>query len=186
MPVTIGAPREPSYAEPVGLLTDCHRRVEMYLGVLVKLATEFEALPLGARERDSLAAALRYFREAAPKHTADEEESLFPRLRACSNAEIAEALAQMEQLEADHRQVAPLHAEVEKLAKEWLGGVRLGFTDACRLKELATQLADHYREHIRLEEQQLFPLAAKSLSSNALREVGEEMAARRGAIHRGR
>ena len=31
--------------------------------------------------RVALESALRYFREAAPKHTADEEESLFPRLR---------------------------------------------------------------------------------------------------------
>ena len=29
---------------------------------------------------DSLESALRYFREAAPKHTADEAQSVFPRL----------------------------------------------------------------------------------------------------------
>jgi len=36
----------------------------------------------------ALASALRYFGEAAPKHTADEEESLFPRLRQIRHAEI--------------------------------------------------------------------------------------------------
>jgi hypothetical protein len=36
---------------------------------------------LNEEQRGAFEAALRYFREAAPKHTADEEESLFPRLR---------------------------------------------------------------------------------------------------------
>jgi len=37
--------------------------------------------PLTEETRAALESALRYFREAAPKHTADEEESLFPRMR---------------------------------------------------------------------------------------------------------
>jgi hypothetical protein len=37
--------------------------------------------PLTEETRAALETALRYFREAAPKHTADEEESRFPRLR---------------------------------------------------------------------------------------------------------
>ncbi|HKE20986.1 MAG TPA: hypothetical protein VKB88_01280 [Bryobacteraceae bacterium] len=37
MPVTIGAKPESTFADPIGLLTDCHRRIECFLGVLVQL-----------------------------------------------------------------------------------------------------------------------------------------------------
>ena len=55
--------------------------------------------------------ALRYFREAAPKHTADEELSLFPRMRACGGAEVEAALDRVAELEADHKRADQLHAK---------------------------------------------------------------------------
>jgi len=80
MPVVIGAKPENSFAEPIGLLEDCHRRIERFLSVLAQLSGQ---VSLTADQRASLETALRYFREAAPKHTADEEETLFPRFRGC-------------------------------------------------------------------------------------------------------
>ena len=65
--------------------------------------------PLTEETRKSLETALRYFHEAAPKHTADEEESLFPRLRRLPNSEVRDALDRLDSLEADHRDVAPQH-----------------------------------------------------------------------------
>ena len=52
----------------------------MFMNVLQQVAMAADR-PLADDARNSLETALRYFREAAPKHTADEEESLFPRLR---------------------------------------------------------------------------------------------------------
>jgi hypothetical protein len=49
-------------------------------------------------EKSALNAALTYFRNAAPKHTSDEEESLFPRLRASEAA-----IECLERLESDHQ-----------------------------------------------------------------------------------
>jgi hypothetical protein len=40
MPVSIGATQESSFANPIGLLTDGHRRIERFLEVLVRVATE--------------------------------------------------------------------------------------------------------------------------------------------------
>ena len=78
MPVQIGS-KAHNFGDPTGLLSDCHRRIEMFMQVLERVAQTIDSSP-EEEVRQSLETALRYFREAAPKHTADEEESLFPRL----------------------------------------------------------------------------------------------------------
>ena len=78
MPIVIGAKRESDFTGPLGMLSDCHRRIEMFLNVLVQgCRTRAGGGVLNEEHRGPLETALRYFREAAPKHTADEEESLF-------------------------------------------------------------------------------------------------------------
>ena len=69
------------FTDPIAMLNDCHRRIERFLGVLVNLSRERHVGELGEPARSALAAALHYFDAGAPLHTADEEESLFPRLR---------------------------------------------------------------------------------------------------------
>ncbi len=77
MPVFIGAKRESDFTDPIGMLGDCHGRIVRFLQVLANLSSEVNVGALTPQERSSLATSLLYFREAAPKHTADEEESLF-------------------------------------------------------------------------------------------------------------
>src|SRR5436190_12325230 len=103
MPIVIGAKPESNFDDPIGLLTDCHRRIEMFLGVLTQLAEEGRGGELTDEQRVSLANALKYFREAAPKHTADEEVTLFPRLRASEDPEVLAILDRVDSLESDHR-----------------------------------------------------------------------------------
>jgi hypothetical protein len=79
MPVQIGT-QSHSFSDPTGLLSDCHRRIELFLGTLERVASVIDR-PLTNDTRSALESALRYFREAAAQHTADEDESLFPRLR---------------------------------------------------------------------------------------------------------
>ena len=88
MPISIGATQESSFANPIGLLTDCHRRIERFLGVLVRVAAEARGRPLNAERRQAMETALSYFRRAAPLHTADEEEDLFPELRRADRPDI--------------------------------------------------------------------------------------------------
>lgn len=90
MPVQIGA-KAHSFSDPTGLLSDCHRRIEMFLASLQRVGEMIDR-PLSDDARTALESALRYFRESAPKHTADEEESLFPRLRQMQDPEIEAAL----------------------------------------------------------------------------------------------
>lgn len=177
MPIVIGAKPESNFADPIGLLTDCHRRIERFLGVLVRVAADARGGPLTTEQSAAFANALRYFREAAPKHTADEESTLFPRLRACP--ETRDVLRQVEALESDHQRADAGHAEVDRLGREWLASGRLAPADAERLTGILTELSSLYREHIAVEETTVFP-AAKALAEADRLSMGNEMAARRG------
>ena len=178
MPVVIGSKPESTFADPVGLLTDCHRRIERFLGALVQVVAQAE--PLTSDQQASLETALRYFREAAPKHTADEEESLFPRLRGLPHPELTPAFQKMDALESDHEQADRIHAEIDRLGQSWLAEGSLPAPGRARFSELVTRLVDLYRSHIALEERELFPTAAAVLTPGEYEAIGREMAARRG------
>ena len=60
-------------------------------------------------------AALGYFATASPKHTADEEDSLFPRLRDTHDPAAKRALTLVERLERDHDIAERHHHAVEAL-----------------------------------------------------------------------
>jgi hemerythrin-like domain-containing protein len=182
MPVSIGAKPEHGFDEPLGLLSDCHRRIERFLDVLLAVATARRGGALEPGEVAALETALRYFRDAAPRHTADEEESLFPRLRARAETDPAAraALAQLDALEADHANADVGHAAVDALGRRWLADGRLDAADADRLAALLRDLREVYRRHIAVEDEEIFPVAARALPAKLLGEVGQEMARRRG------
>jgi hemerythrin superfamily protein len=86
MPVTIGAKRSPDFC---------------FLAVLVKVASQAKGSSMTNRQSHEWKQALDSFRDAAPRHTADEEESLFPRLRQLNQPEVERALVEIQELEAD-------------------------------------------------------------------------------------
>lgn len=180
MPVILGAKPQSGFDDPLGLLSDCHRRIESFLGVLIRVADRAMGGELQPDQREALEAALRYFKEAAPKHTRDEEDSLFPRLREVPDRRVQAALRAVTRLEHDHAVTDTLHARVDELGRRWLTKGRLGPREAARLGSLLLRLQKLYQEHIALEDQQVFPLAAQTLEASQLRAVGAEMAARRG------
>lgn len=178
MPVQINA-RVNSFVNPLGLLSDCHRRIEMFLGSLTRLARDRNDAVLAPGEREALSTALRYFRDAAPKHTADEEESLFPRLRQCGNRSAEALLVRVQALEADHDRADALHREVDALGNEWIASGILPEEKARRLSRLLDDLQTLYQQHIEFEDKELFPLAAQVLTRSEQETIGREMAARR-------
>ncbi len=180
MPITIGAKPGSGFRDPMGLLADCHRRIESFLSVLIRVASEAKGGILRAEQRSALETALRYFREAAPKHTHDEEESLFPRLRSLDRPEVNVSLAKVDTLEREHVEMERLHAEVDRIGQAWLAAGTLPSTDAQRLSELLSILDRSYRGHIEIEERDIFPVAAAALAEADRMEIGNEMAKRRG------
>lgn len=177
MPVQIGA-KTHNFTDPTGLLSDCHRRIEMFLGTLEAVAGVIDG-PATEETRQALESALRYFAQAAPKHTADEEESLFPRLRQIQDAEVEAAFSNLEQLEDEHRWAAPLHAEVDRLGAQYLSLGSLSSPDVADFRKAVAILASMYKQHINVEDSLVFPLAARMLSDSVKIAIAEEMAARR-------
>ena len=163
MPIVIGAKRESDFTDPIGMLGDCHRRIEMFLNVLVRVAEQAQGETLNEEQRGALETAIRYFREAAPKHTADEEESLFPRLRRIESADVRALMARIESLEEEHVCADRSHGEVDSLGRLWLKDGTLPADQAARLLTLLLQLRDLYRHHIATEDNEVFPAAAAAL-----------------------
>ena len=129
--------------------------------------------------RRALDLALRYFREAAPKHTADEEESLFPRLRSVGDEELKTALQKVQALERDHREADALHRRVDELGSAWLETEELSAADFAQFRDAVARLAEIYPQHIQVEDQFLFPAAERALSPEQKAEIAAEMAGRR-------
>ncbi len=177
MPVQIGATTH-NFTDPTGLLSDCHRRVEMFLGTLEAVALVIDR-PATEETRRALESALRYFAQAAPKHTADEEESLFPRLRRMQDPEIEAAFSKLEQLEEEHRWAAPLHAEVDHLGAQYLSTGSLSGPEVGGFRKAVASLASMYEQHIGVEDSLVFPLAARVLSDAEKMAIAGEMAGRR-------
>lgn len=182
MPVTLGARAEHGFDQPLGLLSDCHRRIEGFLGMMIRVLERSvdASKALSGEEREAMEAAIRYFDVAAPRHTEDEEQSLFPRLRASGRSDARAAIEHVEALEADHRRADAIHAEVRRLCRRWLDLGPLPESDRRRLGDLLHRLRESYARHIALEDSELFPLAARALNARQLQEIGQEMAARRG------
>ena len=177
MPVQIGATAH-SFSDPTSLLSDCHRRMEMFLGSLEAVALVIDR-PLTEEARAALESALRYFREAAPKHIADEEESLFPRLRQMHLPDVEAAIERLDLLEHDHLLAGSLHVEVESLGQQYLEAGILESSGVEAFRKSTASLISIYKAHISIEDDLVFPLAARLLSSAEKAAIADEMAARR-------
>lgn len=184
MAVTLGARAEHGFDEPIGLLSDCHRRIERFLGALSKVCSNLHGGPLDDAHRQALRQSVDYFKNAAPRHTEDEEVSLFPRLRSLDDPALQTVLRDVDRLEDQHRAADIGHQRVNELAERWLADGRLSQADARELESELARLEALYREHITLEETQVFPRAAEALSKQQIAQVGQEMAARRGLTFR--
>lgn len=189
MPVTLGAKPNHGFDQPLGLLSDCHRRIERFLGILIRVSQTRAGGEPTTPEREALATALKYFEQAAPRHTRDEEDSLFPRLRQAAEAGNEQArtvLAKVEALEHDHVTADAAHLEINELIRQWLQEGHLSAEQASRLAAKLDQLRDTYKQHLIIEDQEVFPLAGQVLSHDQLQQVGQEMAGRRGRTFPGR
>ena len=107
------------------------------------------------------------------------EESLFPRLRETRDGAAAHAFEVLARLERDHDDAEQHHRAVDTLGRRWLAAGSLDPVAAGALRAHLAALQAIYQEHIDLEDRELFPTAARLLSSGQLAEVGREMAARR-------
>lgn len=181
MPVQIGARPDAGFDNPIGLMKDCHRRVEHFLDVLRMVARSAHGRALAEDESKAVETALTYFRGSGPMHSRDEEESLFPRLRALgSSSPLAEhLLVEIAKLEDDHHQAAALHSEADVLFSRWRAGGTLAARAAAQLEFVTGELARIYSTHIAVEEGLIFPRAAELFTRKELDAMAREFRERR-------
>jgi iron-sulfur cluster repair protein YtfE (RIC family) len=176
MAIQIGAKPDSGFDDPIGMLKDCHRRIEHFLNILCLVAERAHTRSLTDEERSAVQAALQYFHVGGQRHATDEEESLFPRLRAESSTGSLEVI---DRLEDDHHHAADLHASVDWLYTAWISAGMLEPGDEQRLLSQTQWLKQLYAEHIHIEETVVFPRAAQVLNSQTIAAMGYEFSARR-------
>ncbi len=176
MAVHIGAKPDSGFDDPLGMLADCHRRIEHFVAILALVAERASGRALAGEESAAVRAALEYFRVGGQRHNADEEQSLFPRLRAAAGQNV---LGEIDGLESYHRDANQVHAAVEKLFERWMDNGALAEQEHQQLVSMTQRLKNQYAEHIRLEEQVVFPRAASLLDQQSLAAIGQEFRTRR-------
>jgi hemerythrin-like domain-containing protein len=176
MAVQIGGKPDAGFDDPLGMLVDCHRRVERFLNILCRVAERAEGGALSADETAAVQSALKYFSESGPRHNSDEEDSLFPRLRAGEGKDV---LPEVDRLEGEHHEGDALHKEIAELYTRWMAVGELHAADRERLRVVTARLEGIYREHIRIEEEVVFPRAMKVLGRDVVKAMGEEFKRRR-------
>ncbi len=175
MAIQIGAKPDSGFDDPIGMLKDCHRRIESFLGILCLVVDRAKGRSLSDEERSAVQTALQYFRTGGQRHTADEEESLFPRLR--KSAE--DSSQEIDRLENDHHEASDLHGSVERLYSNWIESGGLGFEETQQLLCQTARLKQLYSDHIQVEETIVFARATEVLDNNAITAIGTEFRFRR-------
>lgn len=180
MAIQIGSLGQPGFDTPFALMSDCHRRIEHFLGILQRVVDEYASIPLDDEAKKAMVAVVRYFRESAPYHTADEEDSLFPLLRSLEREDLEDLLVEAERLERDHHQAESIHNSVDERVHGWLESGNITVVDMELLRNDLETLNALYARHIHFEDSVLFPRAEEILSDTEVKHIGSEMAARRG------
>lgn len=175
MAIQIGAKPDRGFDDPIGMLKDCHRRIESFLSILCVVVDRAQGRNLTDEERDAVKSALQYFRTGGQRHTADEEESLFPRLRKSD----AKSFEEIDRLVDDHSEANDLHGSVERLYSTWIESGGLGLEETLQLLSETTRLKQLYSDHIQVEETIVFARAIQVLDSHAIAAIGTEFRFRR-------
>ena len=178
------AAHAPDFTDPLGLLVHCHVKIELQLESLERAVRmlandDGEATPFAMA---IIAAARAHFSGPAVRHTADEEASLFPRLRRFASDSENGLLAALKELESQHRDLDVVHARFDELIDIAWREPRPGQLDVDELELTVGEMLGIYRPHIQMENEIIYPEAARILAPDELLAVGNEMRARRGLL----
>ena len=167
------------FDEPFEMLEACHERVQRMLALLQRLGEHLAAQGADADARQAARDVIRYFDQAGPAHHEDEERHLFPLLLAQDDTELSALVKRLQQdhvaMSAAWREVRVDLADIE--TGDWRRGPIGRLVDARRRWQA---YADLYTAHIEAEEGRAYPAARPLLAAPALRDMGREMAQRRG------
>ena len=166
----------PSFDHPLEMLHACHGKIQRQLDTLQKIAAHLPAHGCDQQAQQAAQGIMRYFDTAGQFHHQDEEENMFPALRAMDIPEKAEVETLIERLLAQHAVMFAAWSDARAVLVKLAEGVNTPLPEA-----LVENLSGNYTRHIAIEETELLPLAARLLSPQQIMELGKSMAKRRGA-----
>lgn len=112
--IKIGSGPKTLKNDPIGLMSECHRRIEYFLYLLITIKRQAQGQNLTNEQADAIRRAIAYFDESGPKHTADEEDSLFPLLHEhAANEPLTSEVLKI--LESEHEDVETDHSELKAI-----------------------------------------------------------------------
>lgn len=161
---------------PFDMLEACHERVLRSLALLQKLQDYLHDHPCDDSARQAARDVLRYFDMAAPLHHEDEELHVFPPLLERGGADTVAAVRELQQ---DHEAMSANWQAARALLQALAEGSQESFSAPD--EAVLARFAGVYAEHIRLEEDLVYPAARALLAPEAVQAMGAEMRRRRGA-----
>ena len=178
MAVTLPGVRAPGagFDEPFEMLDACHDRVRRSLGLLQRLCDHVRGQGGDADARQAARDVLRYFDIAAPLHHEDEELHVFPPLLAQEHD--APLVTLVRQLQRDHVRMAERWATARGPLQAMADGQLPAFS--AEHEAALDGFAECYADHLRHEDDSIYPAARALLDPGAQSAMGQEMARRRG------
>jgi pyridoxamine 5'-phosphate oxidase len=166
----------PGFDQPLAVLKHCHDRIRKQLTTLEKLLPHLTQNGADKEAQQAATAVLRYFQNAAPLHHEDEENDLLPELKKTAQAQDAMLLADL--LPTILQQHGLMAEQWHKLEKQ-LTDIASGTSSDLNHADIAEFIAI-YQEHMRIEETQIAPMAARIFSLVQMQALGAAMQNRRG------
>lgn len=169
IPILSAAPA-PSFDHPLEMLRACHGKILRQCDTLQKLTIHLTSHGCDHEAQQAASGILRYFDTSGQFHHQDEEKDLFPALRAMTDNPL------LDRLLSEHTGMLAAWDALRPVLVQLTAG-----NNAALDTTLTQPFIAAYTNHIKLENTELLPLAARLLNPSQLRQIGQRMAERRGA-----
>ena len=164
--------------QPMEVLDDCHRDIVAQLANLRELLQRVNGLDVDEAAQVMARQAHLYFSTTALQHHLDEELHVFPAVLALHDGRLGLLVVR---LQRDHRDMEKRWAAVRQAL------ARVAHADAKNRRPFSdVDQADMdafvtiYKDHIKAEEEQVYPQAKQALSLDQLVVMSRDMVGRRG------
>ena len=161
---------------PVDHLLACHGRIRAFMSLARAIATRNDATDVLVR--DAARDVKRYFTEALPRHAADEDETVRPRLMGRSTA----LDATLERMTREHARLDTQLALLCAMCDALMVDPAVRKTRRAALTTLLDGLDTLWAAHLGPEEREIFPIV-RTLEPSVCDAIRDEMRARRAVRH---
>lgn len=173
-------PYKADFKKPLDVLFHCHQKIGANLEALCRTTEELREQKGNFKELfANIDTILILFNTTGVKHTRDEEESLFPRMRKHNDSIVSEVFEVIGQLEMQHKRAVSIENSLKKMSLDMASDEELDENKLALFSDLSESLYELYRPHIQIENEFVFPSAREILSDEELLEIGKEMYQRR-------